>query len=288
MKKLLSIIIVTYNSERLVFDCLDSIYKYNDIGNALEIIVVDNNSSDQEAVFSRIRNNYPKDILLIKNSTNSGYGSGNNLGVDHATASRFIIINPDVRLLNSVFLNLLKIFDKDSEIGMLGVTFSDKSCPLYFKPEYYSLFRFIFLKFYVSLYLFDMNRMYLSGSFLMFDKNAFVEAGKFDPKFFLYYEEADIANRILNLNKKIVLENKIKVLHLVHNRVFNSDLATIEIESLIFYLEKYKFEGMKVLNKYQQVFKLKKFIATITFNKVKKSLFKNWAELIEKHKKNLF
>lgn len=287
MKKLLSIIIVTYNSERLIFDCLDSIYKYNDLGNALEVIIVDNNSNDQDAVFSRIRNEYPEDIILIKNATNNGYGSGNNLGVENATANRFIVINPDVRLLNSIFLNLLKSFDTNHRIAMLGVTFSDKSCPLYFKPEYYSLLRFIFFKVYVSLYLFDMNRMYISGSFLMFDKKAFIEAGKFDPKFFLYYEEADISNRIINIGKDIVLAKNIMVNHLTHNRGFNPDLASFEIESLVYYLEKYKFKKMRVLNKYQQVFKLKYFIASITFNKPKKNLFKNWVELIENHKKIL-
>ena len=54
MNKQLSIIIVTYNSEKLIFECLDSIYKYNDIGDSLEVIIVDNCSNDQEKVFEKV------------------------------------------------------------------------------------------------------------------------------------------------------------------------------------------------------------------------------------------
>ena len=286
MKKILSIIIVTYNSERLIFDCLDSIYKFNDIGNALEVIVVDNNSNDQESVFSKIRNDYANDIILIKNETNSGYGSGNNLGVESVTANRFIVINPDVRILYPIFNQLIKTLDNNPKIGMLGVTFSDKSCPLYFKPEYNTLFRSLIFKVYVSLFLFDMRKMYLSGSFLLFDKKTFIEAGKFDPNFFLYYEEPDITNRILNLGKDIVLEKNIEVHHLTHNRGFNPSLATFEIKSLEYYLDKYQFDKISVMNNYLCTYKFKYIIATITFNKSKQILFKNWVKLIENQKPN--
>ena len=44
MHKRVSVIIVTYNSEKHIYDCLSSIYRYNDIGDLLEVIIVDNNS----------------------------------------------------------------------------------------------------------------------------------------------------------------------------------------------------------------------------------------------------
>lgn len=42
MHKRVSVIIVTYNSEKHIYDCLSSIYRYNDIGDLLEVIIVDN------------------------------------------------------------------------------------------------------------------------------------------------------------------------------------------------------------------------------------------------------
>ena len=78
--KKLSIIIVLYNSGKLIFECLDSLYRYNDIGSSLEIILVDNCSSDREFVFDKVRKDYPSDIILIKSLINGGYGHGNNQG----------------------------------------------------------------------------------------------------------------------------------------------------------------------------------------------------------------
>ena len=80
MKKL-SIIIVTYNSGKDIYDCLDSIYSHCDIPiEELEIIIVDNNSFEADIMFDTIQHKYDNNIVLIKNSVNGGYGQGNNVG----------------------------------------------------------------------------------------------------------------------------------------------------------------------------------------------------------------
>ena len=92
MKKELSVILVTYNSNKLIHDSLDSIYKYNDLGDQLEVIVVDNCSADQEIVFSKIGESYPE-VVLLKNTANNGYGNGNNVGVLASKAKHFVVMN---------------------------------------------------------------------------------------------------------------------------------------------------------------------------------------------------
>jgi len=42
VSKKLSIVIVTYNSNKVIKECLESIEKHNDIGKSLEVIIVDN------------------------------------------------------------------------------------------------------------------------------------------------------------------------------------------------------------------------------------------------------
>ena len=53
-RKAVSVVIVTFNSENLIMDCLDSIFKYNDISDDLEVVLVDNCSknylSDRKSV----------------------------------------------------------------------------------------------------------------------------------------------------------------------------------------------------------------------------------------------
>ena len=57
MKKL-SVIIVTYNSESDIYGCLEALFAHNDIGEALEVIVVDNNSRDFAHMQSELQRLY--------------------------------------------------------------------------------------------------------------------------------------------------------------------------------------------------------------------------------------
>lgn len=274
MSKKLSIIIVTYNSENLIFDCLDSIFKHNDIGDFLEVIVVDNCSNDQDRVFDKIREIYSSKVVLIKNTVNKGYGHGNNLGVRVSTSSRFIVMNPDVRIVEPVFQKILEKFTANKNIGMIGVRFIDGSCMLYFKPEYITLFRAIFFKMYIKFNLYKIEEMYFSGSFLAFDKKSFIDAGLFDENIFLYYEEADISNRILGQGKQTILAKDIYVKHLAHGRTINPYLLQVEFDSLIYYSKKYKCELNKIRQISLIVFRLKYYISFLLGNKHKKNEFK--------------
>ena len=80
MKKV-SIIIVTYNSEKDIYDCVTSIMEHADIPlQEIELVVVDNNSTGCDAMFDKLRSLWGADIVLIKINQNGGYGQGNNLG----------------------------------------------------------------------------------------------------------------------------------------------------------------------------------------------------------------
>ena len=69
----LSIIIVAYNNGHELVDCLDSVFKYNDLGSKLEVIVVDNSPSDK--VFLLLKD---YDGIIYTKNHNNGFGFGNN------------------------------------------------------------------------------------------------------------------------------------------------------------------------------------------------------------------
>lgn len=275
----LSIIIVTYNSEQLIFDCLDSIYKYNDMGNSLEIIIVDNCSIDCDRVFEKIRTDYPSDIVLIKSTVNNGYGHGNNQGVQAANAPRFIVINPDVRIIKPIFRKIMAMFEANQNTGMLGVCFVDGSNHLYFKPEHSNLFRMIFHNILIKYGFYRIEQMYFSGSFLAFNKQYFIEAGSFDENIFLYYEESDISNRILAIGKKTLLANDIFVLHLAHGREVNPFLLKIEADSRKYYFDKYHADLDKYYFYSLIMYRLKYLAAILLKNKIKAGIFHAMIEI---------
>ena len=91
----ISIIIVNYNTGNLTLDCLHSVYeKTSDV--SYEIIVVDNASEDGSSQL--IRATF-KNITLIENQSNIGFGGANNMGAEVATGKYLLMLNPDTILL---------------------------------------------------------------------------------------------------------------------------------------------------------------------------------------------
>lgn len=277
--KQLSIIIVTYNSSKLIFDCLGSIFKFNDIGEELEVIVVDNCSLDVEYVFSQIKLQYGNKVVLIKSTLNGGYGHGNNQGIKVASSSRLIVMNPDVRIVNPIFIKIIHKMNSNKNIGLMGVKFVDGSNALYYKPEYATLFRLIFSKQFLKLGLYNIKHVFFSGSFLIFDKSSFEGVGLFDENFFMYYEEADVSNRLLAIGKEVVLAEDLAVLHLAHGRKVNYNLLRIESKSRQYYCKKYPFNIDKYYSMLLLIYRAKYIIASVIFNKLKSEEFKVWIKL---------
>lgn len=201
--KRLSIIIVTYNSEKDIYDCINSIFQYSDIpADELEIIVVDNGSVGRDVMFENIRSEYGSDIILIGNSHNGGYGQGNNVGIRRASAPVLLVMNPDVRLAEPVFSTVLDAFDRDSHLYMYGMK-------QYLSPVKASRHSFSFTYMmngylwalltglFTRLDLFLPRCMYLTGSFFFVKKSNFESVGLFDESVFMYGEEDDIHFRLV-------------------------------------------------------------------------------------------
>lgn len=86
----LSVVIVSYNTRRLLRDCLRSLRA--SVGLALEVIVVDNASSDGSA--DMVRDEFPE-VVLLAQPQNTWYCGGNSIGVSRAAADIVLLLNPD-------------------------------------------------------------------------------------------------------------------------------------------------------------------------------------------------
>ena len=87
---LISIIILNYNAGELLINCIQSITDSN--YSNYEIILVDNNSSDQSHIHCKKKF---EQIKLIENKKNYGYCEGNNIGIRQASGKFITILNPD-------------------------------------------------------------------------------------------------------------------------------------------------------------------------------------------------
>lgn len=104
---LISIIILNYNSGKLIIDCVGSILKSN--YKNFEIIVVDNVSKDNSHQKCKEKFNM---ISLIENEKNFGYCEGNNIGIRKAQGEFIVIMNPDVTVDPNWLIELIYAHEK--------------------------------------------------------------------------------------------------------------------------------------------------------------------------------
>ncbi len=209
----LSIILVNFKNPLFLKKCLESINK-NSFKN-LEIIIV-NNEEDQLKLkaFSQLK------ITIIENKKNLGFGKACNIGTKKAQGKYLFFLNPDTELLTENFSSILKEFEKNPEIGIIGTQIIEKNKN---QPQPWtcgkktSFLRILFKN--------SINKPWnkkiptsvdwVSGTSFFIKKTDFQKLKGFDEKFFMYFEDQDLCLRIKNLNKRCLFYPYFSVLH--HN-----------------------------------------------------------------------
>lgn len=111
----ISVVVVTYNSENYITECLNSILASD--YPSMEIIVVDNASKDNTLKQLEIFN---QKLTLIRSKKNLGFAGGNNLGIKKSKGEILVLINPDAYVTKNSFKELIKPFLTDPKIMITG------------------------------------------------------------------------------------------------------------------------------------------------------------------------
>lgn len=255
-KIILSIIIVTYNSDYFIKQCLSSIYEYNDIGdNNIEIIVVDNSPCVTEYFMEAIKSF--RNIIFIKNKDNVGYGKANNIGANIANGKILLFLNPDIRFVEPVFSEVLRLFNEYYNIGIIGCKLidenGDENNTYGFFPEEMSIIKLLRIRFfYRPLRRVPSSNIFPWGADIFIRKNDFVAAGKFDEEFFLCHEEPDLCRRIYP--KSVFIINKRIVHYEGQSKKQISNNFDVWLQSLVLYHHKYGLDLKKTLRRYKLIY----------------------------------
>ena len=282
-QKDLSVIIVSYNCLPLIKQCVDSIDMYNDIGESLEVIVVDNSSDDETMEW--LRNERP-DIISIANE-NKGFGHGNNVGADASRGRYLLFLNPDTILIEPVFRYAIDKFESDPKLGMFGVRLLDSEQ----KRNHSFLLRWVpgmlrtkMNDILVALDIFIPSKMFTLGADIFIRKDLFYEAGCFDDSFFMYCEEADLTNRVNRSGMKNRFFRDKRIIHLEGKTQASPDmLRTYKrlTESRKHYCSKYGLDFQKNLNKELRYCRFKKTALAISGKRSKVEGYNKIIDYIE-------
>ena len=263
MKKI-SIIIVTYNSQLYIKKCLDSIFENNDVGESLEVIVVDNSTEEiASQLLEIIQEYYPNRVKFIKNDRNGGYGQGNNLGIQHASGKYIAIMNPDITMTESLFNYTIEHLERNSETGIIGYKQrGGLDLSFYFRQEFYlPILTTLLTKVCNKMGWFNQKYMFVSGAFFFTTKKYFEEIGNFDESIFLYCEESDVTNRFLKSGFSIQYDGSKSYIHEIDGREKMSPAGfKYLVDSVLYYLDKFSYCKERYISKMIIDLKFKKLV----------------------------
>ena len=215
---MVSISLVTYNNSKVIKKCINSIFNItNNID--FEIIIVDNNSADNTVKI--IKNNF-KDVKLIKNDKNIGFGAAHNIAIKLGKGKYHLVINPDIIFTENTIEKLINFMEENTDIGLVSpkIVFPDGTiqylckrspclfdlCVRRFTPGFIQdLFkkRIDYFEMRETGYNKIMDVPYLSGSFMLFRRSILEEIGGFDENFYMYAEDADITQRAAEISRTV-------------------------------------------------------------------------------------
>ena len=213
----LSVVIVNYNVEHFLEQCLLSVRKAMQLVNG-EVFVVDNNSIDGSV--KMVKEKFPE-AKLIANKENLGFSKANNQAMRMASGEYILLLNPDTVVEDDTFEKVVTFMDHHPEAGGLGVKMVDGSGN--FLPEskrglptpeaaFYKMFGISklfpkskrFSKYHLG-YL-DENETHqveiLAGAFMLMRRTALDKTGLLDESFFMYGEDIDLSYRIIKAGFK--------------------------------------------------------------------------------------
>ena len=135
VQALTSIIILTHNQLEHTKLCLQSIKKYTP--QPYELILVDNGSTDGTLDYLRKYANDHSNVRVIANKENLGFAAGNNQGLALAGGDYLLLLNNDTVVTEGWLAHMLSVFERYSEVGIVGPVSNYVSGPQQVKEASY-------------------------------------------------------------------------------------------------------------------------------------------------------
>ena len=252
-------IIVTYNSEQVIDNCLNSLPK-----EASKIIIENSNNIETKNYLEKKYDN-----IKVFLSENEGMGASNNKGINNSNTQFAFIINPDTVFKNDALKNIFEQAKSINDFAIISPLNSDLN-----HPNYKTLNKIL------NENIIEVDSV--DGFAMLINKQKFMDKSFFDEKFFLFLENDDLCKRIKNVGNKIYVIKNAFIDHKGYSSTTNIDED--ELEYLRnwhwmwskFYFNKKHFGFLRAFISVLPSFFssiLKILIFTILFNKKKRKIY---------------
>ena len=236
----ISIIIVSYNTKKLLRDCIISIIK-NTKKIDYEIIVIDNASTDGSVeTIKKLRKANSINLKIIENKTNLGFGVANNLGMKRAKGKFILFLNSDTIIHDNLIREMVSWMDKKKHIGIASCALKNSNGTYQGTggsfPDLLRVFSWMFFiedipgidrlikPFHPmhpnspiykgdAYFKSEHETDWVTGAFFLIRKKVVEDVGYFDKDYFMYVEELDYCYRVKKGGWKVFYNPKWSITH---------------------------------------------------------------------------
>jgi GT2 family glycosyltransferase len=215
-----AVVILNYNGEKLLRQFLPSVIQHSPHA---EIIIADNNSTDQSVSF--LRQSFPA-LRVIQLDQNYGYCGGYNRALNQVNADYYVLLNSDIEVTPEWLTPMIGLLDRDPTVAAVQpkvLSYHNKN-----KFEYagagggfidafgYPFCRgriFNYIEEDLGQYNDEREVFWATGACLMIRSQAFKKFGGFDEDFFAHMEEIDLCWRLQRTTQKVYYCGKSTIYH---------------------------------------------------------------------------
>lgn len=227
-----SIVILNYNNPDLTIDCIKSISKSDYDLSKIEVILIDNNSSDNsEEKLLALNHQFEFEIILILNNKNLLFTGGNNQGIVLSRGDYVILLNNDTIVDKDWLTEIDKVIKSDLSIGIAqpkllkyGKFYTTNVGEIYINSDILDT-SIPKIGWFGRTHCLGLNKPdfgqynneqidYACGACMVLSRDMLSEVGLFDDRFGMHCEDMDLSVRAKKKGYKVVLVPKAKIWHI--------------------------------------------------------------------------
>jgi len=190
------VIVVTFESSTCVTRCLESVFASDFSQERLNVVVVDNHSSDGSVERVQELMRTVPTLKIVRNPSNMGFGTAMNLGIRQGRGKYVLLLNPDAELRQDTLRTLVRHAVVTERFGFAA--WEPRQEP-YEHPKVYDPV--------------TLETEWVSGACCLISREAFERVGGFDPEIFLYGEDVDLSWRLRARGYKLQTVPQATVMH---------------------------------------------------------------------------
>ncbi len=225
--KMISVIIVSYNTAPLLRRCLQNLFNYREKID-MEVFVVDNNSHDNSAAM--VKREF-SEVILIENDKNLGFAAANNQAWKLSSGDYILLLNPDAFVTRGAVRSAVEFMELTPNSGICGGSLekpdgnpdpSARKFPTYIN-KFFTLSglqsRFPHSRLFAGHEFGHADRSqvmevdWIPGTFALYRQKMLIKTNLFDERFYIYYEETDLCRTCHIHGWKVYFLPSARVIH---------------------------------------------------------------------------